>query len=160
MLEQTNFKIIDVSFYKNHSIFFKVQKAKSRECKYTLTNNIFTTDNLNLKAKFIDNITYYDNCIQKWIDYVNDNNKNVYLFGASYNNNLLLHKLSNKLNIKGILDNCVEKQGRYFYGYDHLILSPLVLKDKDSIVILKNGVYTEEIKIQLLELNKNTIFLD
>jgi predicted SAM-dependent methyltransferase len=160
MLEQTNFKIIDVSFYKNHSIFFKVQKAKSRECKYTLTNNIFTTDNLNLKEKFIDNITYYDNCIQKWIDYVNDNNKNVYLFGASYNNNLLLHKISNKLNIKGILDNCVEKQGRYFYGYDHLILSPLVLKDKDSIVILKNGVYTEEIKIQLLKLNKNTIFLD
>jgi len=163
MLEQTNFKIIDVSFYKNHSIFFKAQKTSSIEYNYTLTNNIYSTDNLNLKEQFKNNIAYYDNCIEKWIKYINNENyntKNIYLFGASYNNNLLLHKISNRLNIKGILDNCAEKQGKYFYGYNHLILSPALVESEDSIVILKNGVYAEEIKKQLLELNINTILLE
>jgi len=69
-----------------------------------------------------------------------------------------LHKISNKINIKGLVDNCIEKQCRYFYGYNLLILSPTILKTEDAIVILKNGVYIEEIKKQILDLNANTIF--
>ncbi len=86
--------------------------------------------------------------------------KNIYLFGASYNNSLLLHKIANRLNIKGVLDNCEDKQGDYFYGFDTLILSPSILKKEDAIVILKNGVYNKEIKKQLSELNKKTIVLN
>ena len=162
MLEQTNFKIIDVSFYNNHSIFFKVQKTNSSGCKYTLTNNVFSTDNLNLKEQFMENIMYYDNRIKTWINYIDTKNDNkvIYIFGASYNTSLLLHKISNLINIKGILDNCVEKQGQYFYGYNYKILSPTILKKENAIVILKNGVYNEEIKKSLLELNINTIFLE
>lgn len=77
-----------------------------------------------------------------------------------YNTSLLLHKISNRIIIKGILDNCVEKQGQYFYGYNYQILSPILLKNENAIVILKNGVYNEEIKKSLLKLNANTIFLE
>ena len=162
MLEQTNFKIIDVSFYKNHSIFFKVQKTNTSGYKYTLTNNVFSTDNLNLKEKFMENIIHYDNCIKTWINYLKTitDNKVIYIFGASYNTSLLLHKISNRINIKGILDNCVEKQGHYFYGYNYQVSSPTILKNENGIVILKNGVYNEEIKKSLLKLNINTIFLE
>tara|TARA_Y100000389_G_scaffold185856_1_gene205648 strand:- start:1711 stop:2850 length:1140 start_codon:yes stop_codon:yes gene_type:complete len=162
MLEQTKFKIIDVSFYKNHSIFFKVQKTNSFGHKYSLTNDVFSTDNLNLKEQFMENCMYYDNCIKTWINYldIETDNKVIYIFGASYNTSLLLHKISNRINIKGILDNCVEKQGQYFYGYNYKVLSPKILENENAIVILKNGVYNEEIKKSLLELNANTIFLE
>lgn len=162
MLEQCKFKILDILFYKNHSIFFKVQKTNSSGCKYTLTNNVFNTYNLNLKEQFIENIMYYDNCIKTWINYIDtkNDNKDIYIFGASYNTSLLLHKISDRINIKGVLDNCFEKQGQYFYGYNYLILSPVLLKKENAIVILKNGIYNEEIKKSLLDLNANTIFLE
>jgi predicted SAM-dependent methyltransferase len=162
MLEECKFKILDISFYKNHSIFFKVQKTNSSGCEYTLTSNVFNTDYLNLKEQFMENIMYYDNCIKTWINYLDTktDNKVIYIFGASYNTSLLLHKISNRINIKGILDNCVEKQGQYFYGYNCHILSPTILENENAIVILKNGVYVEEIKKQILELNINTIFLE
>jgi hypothetical protein len=61
---------------------------------------------------------------------------------------------SNK--IKGILDNSIEKQNKYFYGYDIYIYSPEILKnDKDCIIIVKNGCYTNEIIEQILNINKN-----
>jgi len=160
ILEQTNFKIIDILFFKNHSIFFKVQKVNSITNKYILTNNLFCTDNLDLKEHFIKNITHYDDCIKKWINYLTDNHKPIYIFGASYNTSLLLNKIGVRINIKGLLDNCHQKQGHFFYGYNYLISSPKTLENEDAIVILKNGVYTEEIKESLLELNINTIFLD
>lgn len=162
MLQQCKFKILDISFYKDHSIFFKVQKVNNNNYNYTLTKNIYTTDNINLKEAFIENISYYNNCIHSWIEYINNGNKdkNIYIFGASYNTSLLLHKINERINIKGVLDNCFEKQGQYFYGYNYLILSPLLLKNENAIVILKNGVYNEEIKKSLLELNINTIFLE
>ena len=159
MLEKTNFKIIDISFFKNHSIFFKVQKVNLITNKYTLTNNLFCTDNLDLKEHFIKNIKYYDECVKKWIYNLTDN-KSIYIFGASYNTSLLLNKIGVRINIKGILDNCHQKQGQYFYGYNYKVLSPTILENENAIVILKNGVYNEEIKQSLLELNINTIVLD
>jgi len=161
ILEENNFKILDVSFYKNHSIFFKVKKKCVNDCKYIVKDNQSSIDNLNLKEKFIENINYYNKCIDKWSGYINNNynNKEIYLFGASYNNNLLLHKIQNKINIIGILDNCFEKQNKYFYGYNLKVLSPDILKNKNVIVLLKNGVYVEEIKKQILEINNNTIIL-
>lgn len=162
LLEQARFKIIDVEFYENHSIFFKVKKSQLKTNHQQMINS-FRFD-YNLKDKFKENLMYYDNCIYKWVAYVNHKKnkkmKNIYLFGASYNNHLLLHKIDNRLNIKGVLDNCKEKQGNFFYGFNTLILSPSILKKEDAIVILKNGVYNDEIKKQLLEMNDKTIVLD
>ena len=66
----------------------------------------------------------------------------------------------NDINIFGILDNCIEKQNKYLYGYDILIKSPNILKNEDSIVILKNGVYSNEIYDQIININKNTYIIN
>jgi len=61
---------------------------------------------------------------------------------------------SNK--IKGILDNSIEKQNKYFYGYDIFIYSPEILKnDNECFIILKNGCYTNEIIEQILNISVN-----
>ena len=62
--------------------------------------------------------------------------------------------------INGILDNNSNKQGKYLYGFKIKIISPEILKDSDSIVILKNGYYSKEIKKQILNINSNTIIID
>ena len=61
--------------------------------------------------------------------------------------------------ITGILDNSIDKQNNYFYGYNLKIFSPEILNKKDCIIILKNGYYSNEIKQQILTINPNTIFV-
>jgi len=79
------------------------------------------------------------------------------VFGASYNTQMLFVLGLDLKNIKGILDNCKEKYNKYFYGYDLKIFEPLsILTKKDCIIIIKNGNYVDEIKTQILSINKNT----
>ena len=61
--------------------------------------------------------------------------------------------------LKGILDNAKDKQNTYLYGFELLIYSPDVIINNDSIVILKNSFYGDEIKEQLLTLNPRTQIL-
>jgi len=58
------------------------------------------------------------------------------------------------MKLKGILDNCKEKQGSFLSGYSLQIYSPDIIKDlSNCIVIIKNGYYTNEISKQLLSIN-------
>jgi hypothetical protein len=61
-----------------------------------------------------------------------------------------------------LLDNDTKKQGKRLYGTNLNVLSPRVLSDVDRpIVILKAGVYSEEIKSDILDnINKSTMFLE
>ena len=59
-------------------------------------------------------------------------------------------------NVKGFLDNCKEKQDKFLHGYNIKIYDPSIIKNKNSIIILKNGYYTNEILKQIYEFNINT----
>jgi len=97
--------------------------------------------------------------LNKTNDFISKTTKNVYIFGASYNTQLLISLGLNISNIKGILDNCKEKQGRLLYGYDLLIYDPSILTQSDSIVVLKNGIYVNEIQEQIKNINKDTVII-
>jgi hypothetical protein len=56
-------------------------------------------------------------------------------------------------NIKGILDNCKEKQKKYLYGFNLMVCDPSTIINKNCIVILKNGYYLNEVYNQLTKLN-------
>ena len=64
--------------------------------------------------------------------------------------------------VVSILDNDKNKQGKRLYGTDMEVESPTVLsKQKNPIVILKAGVYNEEIRADILEnINSTAIFWD
>jgi 2-polyprenyl-3-methyl-5-hydroxy-6-metoxy-1,4-benzoquinol methylase len=152
LLNNNKFEIIYIDYYENHSIFFYVKKNKN----ITSVERIPKINNID---KFFDNINHYNNFILNCIEEINKfkDNKYIYIFGASYNTQILLSMgLITNINITAILDNCVEKQNKYFYGFNILIKSPDILKDNDSIVILKNGVYSTEIYSQIMNINKNT----
>ena len=51
-----------------------------------------------------------------------------------------------------LLDNDPNKQGKRLYGTNMMVKSPLSIKDEDNpAIILKAGVYNNEIKKDILE---------
>ena len=75
----------------------------------------------------------------------------IYLFGGHiFSQWLIAHGLQTD-KIVGILDNDVNKHGKRLYGTHLQVSSPAILSNEDSaVVILRAGVYTEEIKHDIL----------
>ena len=64
--------------------------------------------------------------------------------------------------IVNLLDNDIYKQEKRLYGTNLIVKSPKILSNiVKPIVILKAGVYNNEIKQDILEnINQNTFFLE
>jgi len=150
MLNNNGFEIINIIDYENHSTIYHVKKIETYKIQ-----NIVSIDNY--KNLFFDTIDEYKKIISE-INNLN-NEKEIYLFGASYNNQMLLSLGINVGKITGILDNSIDKQNKFFYGYNLKIYSPEILREKDCILVLKNGYYSNEIKHQILAINPNTFFV-
>jgi 2-polyprenyl-3-methyl-5-hydroxy-6-metoxy-1,4-benzoquinol methylase len=148
------FETQDVIHYENHSIIFKCKKCKQKNAEGVKDFKI-----ADMRPLFFKSISGCFSLIQEINEKIKGR-KNVYIFGASYNTQLLFAFGLDRTNIKGILDNCEEKQGKYLYGVKLLVYSPLVLKEEEfPIVIIKNGVYCEEIKFQIKNIRKETIII-
>lgn len=85
----------------------------------------------------------------------------LYLFGAHIFSQYLISFGLNVNRLECIIDNDFNKQGKRLYGTDLKVFSPKILsKDNDPVVILKAGVYNQEIKKDILEnINFKTFFL-
>tara|TARA_R110001592_G_scaffold27387_8_gene101401 strand:+ start:3634 stop:4752 length:1119 start_codon:yes stop_codon:yes gene_type:complete len=153
-LQENGFQILNIYDYEKHSIIFETKKTTNNINKYIIK------DNTNYLKKFYLNVEFNKKFIEKCTSFLKKEKKNIYIFGASIYSNVLLYFGLDKLNISGILDNSVAKHNKYLYGYNIKIYSPEILIDNNSIVILRNGIYSEEIKKQIIQLNKNTIIID
>ena len=88
-----------------------------------------------------------------------EKNHKLYLFGAHIFSQYLINFGLNVERIENILDNDPEKQGKYLYGTDLAVISPKILRDeKNPTVILRAGVYNEEIKEAIDKINPKTNF--
>ena len=154
MLNNNNFEIVEIIDYEKHSTIYHCKKSKKNN------NSILNGNNIKFKNfynSFMESNHIFTEFVKKCNNIISNNtDRDVYIFGASYNTQYLLALGIDSNNIRGILDNCIEKQNKYFYGYDLLIQSPEIINNKDCIVILKNGYYANEIMEQLLFINKNT----
>lgn len=155
LLESTGFTLETIIPYKNHSIIFRARKT-------------FLPDQPISVPVFKNHMTSFLNSLdqfEKYVEIVNKNlskhkNKPIYIFSASYNTQLLLALGIQEKKIDGILDNSREKQGKYLYGTSLKIFSPNeTLKEKQCVVILKNGYYLDEIMMQIANLNSTTILI-
>lgn len=142
------FKIIKEEKYLDHSIFYKLIKIDT-------TNND--------KIKFKKNKHFFNKSLIKNKEYVEKINnldyKNIYLYGSHVNSQFLLSiGLKNVINI---LDNSQYKINNFLYSTNLLVKSPKIIEnDETPIIFLSHmGVYLEEIKITLLNINKNCIFI-
>ena len=150
LLKKNKFKIIKIIDYENHSTLYHCKKIHNSELVQDIINFKIT----NYYNIFFDVLDIYKNFINKCNNIIKYN-KEVYLFGASYNTQFLISLGLNIKNITGILDNSKEKENKYLYGYNLKIYNPNILINKEAIVILKNGYYVNEIYEQVKNINNN-----
>ena len=147
LLKRNGFNILSVYDYENHSILYHVEKC-------IIHSIIELVPITNYKGIFLDSV-------EKWKGMIRlvDDSMDTYIFGASYNSQYLLTLGMSERKIKGILDNCKEKQGKYLYGYSFMVYPPSIICEKKCCVIVKNGYYSNEIIDQLLQLNPDIIII-
>ena len=104
------------------------------------------------RPAFFELISKYAEFVEKCNNLMATTEKAIYIFGASYNTQILLSFGLDGRRIRGILDNCKEKHHKYLYGTRLQISAPT---EHEYLVILKNGYYAAEIRNQLLSLNPN-----
>ena len=155
ILQITGFEIIKKQFFKeDHSIFYATVKTENRK------EEIFTRNYETNKKIYKDYIDFHLDLVNNLNKKIANENTNVYLFGAHVFSQFLINFGLNQNKIKCILDNDEKKQKKRLYGTNLLVKSPKILSDeKKGIVILRSGVYNNEIKNDILKnINKDIIF--
>ena len=157
LLAKYGFRLVEKEYFlDDHSIFYLAIRDKKVKSK-PLSNSLYEKN----KKLYLDFIKYYENLILNLNQQIKILDNPIYLFGAHvFAQNLLEFGLSNE-KIISILDNDTNKHGKRLYGTRFNVDSPSVLKNiENPVVILKAGVYTEEIKKDIIEnINATTIFI-
>ena len=144
-------------FMEDHSIFYWA--VRDPEVKPVhLPQNLYEKN----KILYMDYVDYHKTLIADLNQKMSESTQPIYLFGAHVFAQYLLEMGLNTAKIVSLLDNDPKKQGRRLYGTRLNVASPNALSDvSNPIVILKAGVYNEEIKKDILDnINKSTIFLE
>jgi len=159
LLSKYHFRIIKKEYFnEDHSIFYaciRDSKVQSSD----LPKGLFEYN----KKLFLEYVNYHHQLIDELYSKIKTLRKNqkLYLFGAHVFSQYLISYGLNVKRIDCIIDNDFNKQGKRLYGTDFKVFSPKILSnDNDPVVILKAGVYNQEVKKDILEnINSNTFFL-
>lgn len=158
LLSRFQFKIIEKQYFKNnHSIFYAAKKDLSIK-EIPLSKDLFTK-NKRIFGSFIDNIKSQATSINAIIK--TSDKSSIFLFGAHIFSQYLINFGLDETKINNIIDNDSAKHEKRLYGTDLICKSPHVLEEVDKpVVILKAGVYNNEIKADILSnINCETVFI-
>ncbi|DAB29045.1 MAG TPA: methyltransferase [Sulfurimonas sp. UBA12504] len=156
LLAKYGFKIDKKEYFMDdHSIFYGVIKDSTIE-SIVLDKKLYEKN----KKLYLDYVDYHEKLVEELNKKIRQTNSPLYLFGAHVFAQYLIAFGLGMDNIICLLDNDSNKQGRRLYGTDKQVQSPKILKEvKNPIVILKAGVYNNEIKKDILEnINAQTEF--
>jgi hypothetical protein len=134
-------------FLDDHSIFFHFTRESLKDEIKLLINDYLTN-----KQIMIHWYQHHLNEAKMLDEAINEKEREVFLFGAHIFSQTLLNFGLNEKKIQCILDNDKAKHNKRLYGTNLTVRSPSILKDlKNPVIILRAGVYNNEIKQQILE---------
>lgn len=150
LLNINNLEIIDKYYFNDHSIFYATKK----------NTNI---KKINIKNSYLENKKMFNAMIQEHTnfaktcnDLINKTNSETYIFGAHIFTQFLINLGLNVKKINGIIDHSNLKINKRLYGTPLNVFDESVLKNKDNPnVIIKAGIYTDQIVERLYLINKN-----
>ena len=159
LLSKHGFRQVAKKYFKDdHSIFYAFIKDNKTET-IELPTRLYERN----KKLFLDFVDYHKKLIIDLNETIKkvDTEQSIYLFGAHIFAQYLIELGLDTSRIVCLLDNDINKQGKRLYGTNMMVKSPKVLADvKNPIIILKAGIYDDEIKRDILEnINKNAKFL-
>jgi len=151
-LEHFGYEILEHEYFREeHSIFFCAKKIREIQ-QVSISKEIYQKN----KDLFENYVSYH----KELVGNLNNLEGTLYLFGAHIFSQTLLQFGLDSKKVVCILDNDPNKQGKRLYGTDLFVKSPEILRDiEHGTVLLKTGVYGEEIKKQINEINSNIKFI-
>ena len=158
LLAKHGFRVLQKEYFlDDHSIFYATVRDSTVK-PVALPDGLYEKN----KQLYLEYVTYHKELIKDLNTRMANTKQPIYLFGAHVFAQYLLAFGLDTTRIVSLLDNDPKKQGKRLYGTNLKVQSPKALRDvKDPIVILKAGVYNQEIKNDiLLNINPSTIFLD
>jgi len=158
LLAKHGFKLLEKEYFMDdHSIFYAAVRDTNVK-PMPLPSGLYEAN----KKVYMDYVDYHSALIDKLNQKIDNATQPIYLFGAHVFAQYLLEMGLNTEKIVCLLDNDKNKQGRRLYGTKLKVAPPKVLVDvKEPIVILKAGVYNNEIKKDILEnINSTVRFLE
>ncbi|MBF0544788.1 MAG: methyltransferase domain-containing protein [Candidatus Riflebacteria bacterium] len=156
LLPKYGFRIIKKeNFLEDHSVFYSAIKTKNQPFS-PLANDLYNRN----RELFLDYISYHQELVGKLNAKFNSCEKPIFLFGAHALSQFLLAFGLDSKRVMNLLDNDPNKQEKRLYGTKLFVKSPKILKDiKNPVVILKSGVFNEEIKQDIQNnINSNVEF--
>jgi hypothetical protein len=157
LIKSNNLKIIDKQKFKNdHSLFFTVKKISTK-----LNKDIIYKSTYKKNVKIFNKYFFEQKKIVKNIKSKIKKNNPLFIFGAHIFTQFLLATGIDEKKIISVLDNDGSKQNKRLYGSKLFVSSPKILaKYKKPFVILRAGVYSKEIKKDIIQnINKHTKFI-
>jgi hypothetical protein len=151
-LKFSGFELVKIINYSPYNFFIVAKKTTSIEKVFSYEKQRNYFNNFILKSS---------NLISKINSNIKEKEKS-FIFGCHIFTQYLLNIDPNIENLfNGVLDNDPAKVGQRLYGCNLQTFSPSLLKNiENPSVVLAAGVYTNEIKKQLLEINSNTNFVE
>lgn len=156
IVHKAGFKILAKEYYGSpHSIFYATEKVDIVGDSAPLPNQY--TKN---KELFMNYISHHINMVWELNEMISSTTLPVYLFGAHIFSQTLIQFGLRTDKIVGILDNSPKKNKKRLYGTSLIVDSPKILEGKGRVnVILKAGIYNEEIKKDILgNINNEVVF--
>jgi len=147
ILAEHEFLIKDKTTYKEHSHLYIAERSNKPLRVPNLENKY-----ISYKGIFEGFISYHEDMVKDINRKIEITKEPVYLFGAHIFSEYLFAFGLRTEKILCLLDNSPTKQGKRLYGTSLFVESPKILKDKGPVnVILKAGIYNDEIKKDILE---------
>jgi hypothetical protein len=156
LLAQYGFMLLKKEYFMNdHSIFYMAVRCLDTKT-ICLSDSLYQI-NKNLYLEYID---YHEKLIKELNEKINKANEPIYLFGAHVFAQYLISFGLNTDRIVSLLDNDSKKHGKRLYGTNLMVESPHALTGiNHPVIILKAGVYNNEIKNDILEnINTSVVF--
>lgn len=158
LLAKHGFRLLTKEYFMDdHSIFYAAVRDPSVKA-IELSPGLYVKN----KQIYMDYANYHEKLIKELNRKIHEFTEPVYLFGAHVFAQYLIVCGLDTSRIVSLLDNDPKKRGKRLYGTSLTVQSPKVLHDVERpIVILKAGVYNQEIKEDILNnINKTVTFLE
>lgn len=158
LLSKHGFRVEKKEYFRtDHSIFYACVRDR------TITPSVLDSSLYQVNKSIYGNfVKYHEDLIAELNEQLSKFSGPVYLFGAHVFAQYLLAFGLKTGKILGLLDNDPNKHGKRLYGTDLTVFSPQVLRElPNPAVILKAGVYNDEIKTDILNnINAHTVFFE
>jgi len=158
LLSNSGFRLIEKKYFlDDHSIFYAWSRSDHGVIP-PLRERLYDEN----RRLYLQYIKYHQDLVSDLNECISNSKGPVFLFGGHVFSQYLINMGLNAERIIGILDNDTRKHGRRLYGTRLIVSSPKVLAGLRNVsVILKAGVYNEEIRADIVSnINSTVLFLE